>query len=112
MTALSFKTHNEVAGISIGNTSLQGYVQANFSDLVELFGTQMDGDEYKTDAEWWVKFDDGVVATIYNYKDGINYMGEEEGIPTEEITNWHVGGKTNEAFRRVKSLLRKKEVSQ
>jgi len=61
---------------------------------VDVFGEPMkDGfDNYKSDAQWLVKFDDGTVATIYNWKNGINYCGSEHGIPTQSITNWNIGG--------------------
>ena len=49
----------------------------------------------KVDAEWGILFD-GVIFTIYNYKDGINYLGEVEGIPTQFITDWHLGGNDKE----------------
>lgn len=73
-------------------TSLQGYVKTTYAKLVECFGKPTcDGDGYKVDAEWIITFADGVVATIYNYKDGRNYCGEE-GLAVEDITEWHVGG--------------------
>jgi hypothetical protein len=48
-------------------------------------------DDYKSDAEWIVQFEDGLVATIYNYKNGMNYCGSE-GTPTHRITDWNIGG--------------------
>jgi hypothetical protein len=85
--SISFKQGGEVGG-----TSLQGYVTTTYADLVQTFGEPTrDGDGYKVDAEWIITFADGVVATIYNYKDGRNYCGED-GLAVEDITEWHVGG--------------------
>jgi hypothetical protein len=75
----------------IDGTSLQGYVEATFLTLVQAFGLpNSDGDGYKVDAEWIVRTPSGV-ATIYNYKDGKNYCGEE-GLAVKDITDWHIGG--------------------
>jgi hypothetical protein len=79
-------------GGGVGGTSLQGYIRTSYADLVGCFGEPThDGDGYKVDAEWVITFADGVVATIYNWKDGPNYCGED-GTPVEFIREWHVGG--------------------
>lgn len=85
--------------------SLQGEIEATYADLVTLFGPPNGGDGYKVDAEWNLLFDDGTVANIYNYKDGINYNGAEEGTPTQKITNWHIGGQSPKAVLYVRQLL-------
>jgi hypothetical protein len=71
-------------------TSLQGYINTSYDKLVEAFGQPIDGDGYKVDAEWKVLTPEGI-ATIYNYKDGKNYLGKE-GTKTEKIAEWHIGG--------------------
>ncbi len=63
----------------------------SFSILVDILGMPGKGDGFKIDAEWDIEFADGTIATIYNYKDGPNYLGER-GTPVIEITNWHIGG--------------------
>jgi hypothetical protein len=75
---------------SISGTSLQGGVDTGYATLVHLFGEPSDGDGYKVDAEWTISTPDGV-ATIYNYKDGPNYMGTG-ATPVEAIRDWHIGG--------------------
>ena len=76
----------------VSGTSLQDYVEVSYKDLVNLFGEpNSEGDNYKTDAEWTIMTPDGV-ATIYNYKDGHNYNGEE-GSDVWDITDWHIGGR-------------------
>jgi len=70
-------------------THLHGYIKANYSDVVKVLGEPGTGDEYKTDAEWEFKVN-GKQMTLYNYKDGKNYL-QAEGLETTEITDWHVG---------------------
>jgi hypothetical protein len=90
---------------AVNFTSLQGYVDVDYATLCEVFGVEhSDGDGYKTDAEWDLQFSDGVVATIYNYKDGKNYNGPA-GCAKQHITDWHVGGKSKLAVRNVERML-------
>ena len=92
---MTFKTHNDTT-IDINGTSLQGEVTATYAELCDLFGGHHDGDGYKVDAEWYVQFDDGTIATIYNWKNGKNYEGEN-GLPLEQIRDWHIGGTSPQA---------------
>lgn len=89
---------------AFNGTSLQGYVDADYYTLKAIFGKPTDGDGYKTDAEWLVTFSDGVVATIYNYKDGKNYNGAR-GTPKTQIRDWHVGGRSARAVANVEEML-------
>ena len=52
---------------------------------------QYDFPDGKCDATWELEFGYGEVATIYNWKNGVNYLGED-GQLTENITDWHIGG--------------------
>ena len=79
-------------------THLQGNVGATYQELVEVFGEPIrydsDGTTHmsnKVDAEWRITFEDGTKATIYNYKNGLNYLGAE-GKRLSEISMWNVGG--------------------
>lgn len=74
-------------------TSLCGYLRGvSYEQLITVFGAPTKGDGYKTDAEWDLGYEDGVVITIYNWKDGKSYCGDE-GLEIDQITDWHVGGK-------------------
>lgn len=74
------------------STSLQGYLNITYKEITDKLGKPVeDFDDYKSDAEWRVMFDGGTYATIYNYKDGKNYLGAE-GTPKTKITEWHIGG--------------------
>ena len=67
--------------------SLKGYVTTTFKDLCETFGTPTHGpfDQWndKVTCEWRIKTDDGLIVTIYDWKERETPMGEYE---------WHIGG--------------------
>ena len=89
--ANDFYTHNDIE-IDINGTSLRGYLEVSYKDLVRKLGRPSNHfDDYKSDAQWLVRWDDGDKATIYNWKNGKNYCGSE-GLNTEDITRWNVGG--------------------
>lgn len=82
---------NKIDGDKTSGTSLQGHVNATYAELTRVFGKEDGGgDYYKTDAEWNLEIDDTIV-TIYNYKNGKNYLGAN-GLAVDQITDWHVGG--------------------
>jgi len=81
---------------NINGTCLQGYVQVYYHELVEIFGKDEGGGD-KTTAEWRLLFEDGVVATIYDWK--------EYDTPTGNYA-WHIGGKNNLAVARVTQVIR------
>ena len=92
---MKYKTHNDKE-ICTDGTWLQGHVYCSYETLVSLFGEPSERyDDYKCDAHWDVELEDGEVATIYNWKNGINYCGVKDGIPTEKITEWNIGGNTH-----------------
>ena len=91
-----------------GGTYLQGYIKATYEQLLNTFGPpHMDQcDNYKTDVEWAFEFADGTVATLYNWKNGKNYLGEAEGLELDAITEWHVGGFSEKAVAKLLEKLR------
>ena len=84
-------------------TSRVGQMQISYDQLVEKLGEPDEVDDYKTDAEWDLKFEDGVIASIYNYKNGRNYLGPR-GPAKEDITLWNIGGHSMKASEKVKEL--------
>ena len=96
---MKFTTHNDDNTININGTSRQGYINANYPGLCKVFGPPIGGDGFKIDWEWELLFDDGTVATIYNWKNGPNYTGQ--GSPYT-IKTWNVGGHSGDAHRKVK----------
>lgn len=100
---MNFQTHNDKS-INTGGSSLVGEINVSFAKLTEKFGKPTGSDGYKSDAKWEVEFENGVVATIYNWKNGKNYCGSS-GIPRTKITNWHVGGFKQEALDLVEAAI-------
>lgn len=98
---MKFTTEN----VNANGTSLQGYVDCSYQTLVRAFGEPCGTyDDYKSDAEWTLKFEDGTVATIYNWKNGKNYCGQA-GTPTKDIKDWNIGGNSIQAVLLVKQAL-------
>jgi hypothetical protein len=84
---------------NVNMTSLKGSVTTNFSKLVETFGEPDRGPDDmadKTTCEWHLCFEDGTVATIYDWKTDYTPMQEYE---------WHIGGRSSEAVDRVLEVL-------
>lgn len=85
-------------------TSFKGYLLAKYYDLISVFGCPITNtDNYKTDAEWIINTPYGI-ATIYNYKDGKSYLGND-GLEVTNIYEWHVGGKNIESYIYIKNEL-------
>ena len=84
-------------------TCLQGEIHIGFYDLVDIFGDPEDvSSTGKSDVQWSIEID-GVVATIYNWKNGPAYTGDDS-IEVERIHDWNIGGHTKSA---VSLVLRK-----
>ena len=90
--------------MDIEGSSMVGYINCGYAKLVELFGEPTEADGFKVDAMWDLRFADGTIATIYNWKDGKNYQGPN-GLSVEQITQWHVGGFDEIATQRVKEAI-------
>ena len=92
---------------NVGGTFLQGYIKATYEQLLKAFGEphDPDGDTYKTDVEWAFEFADGTVATLYNWKNGKNYLGAE-GLELNDIYEWNVGGNSDKAVAKLLEKLR------
>ena len=96
--------HDDVSG-----TCLQGMIDISYAELLSVFGApHTNGDGYKVDAEWVLQFntpDGPVIATIYDYKDGKNYLGRRKGLPVSKIRDWHIGGAIPQAAYLVRLAL-------
>jgi hypothetical protein len=93
---------------AVAGTSLQGEIDISYRDLVAVFGKpHTKGDGSKVDAEWILQFNTpgvDIIATIYNYKDGKNYLGRD-GLPVSKIREWHIGGVSTHSAYLVKLAL-------
>ena len=78
-----------------------GAINVDYATLVEVFG--------KPDASWAVDTMDTDGSkryiSIYNWKDGPNYLGKEEGTPVSEITKWMVGGKDEGDVKKILDII-------
>ena len=77
-------------------TSLQGYMRATYDQLVARFG-QPDGGGDKTTVEWCLEFEDGTIATIYDWKEYETPM---------YAYDWHIGGLSKMAVFAVKQAFK------
>lgn len=104
---MKYCTHNELP-IDTNHTSYKGEIDISYCELCELFGPPLkEGfDDCKSDAEWRIKFENGTIATIYNWKNGRNYCGPLNGLDVEEITEWNVGGHSIDAIQLVRQVIR------
>lgn len=77
-----------------------GSVLAHYDDIVTVYGKPFTRlPENKIDVQWIIETKHGV-ATVYNYKDGIAYLGEE-GKDVRVIKEWSVGAKNRLAGKEV-----------
>jgi hypothetical protein len=75
--------HKKCKSDSINGTSLKGYITTTYADLCRTFGAPSIFVGDKTNAEWFIEFEDGSVATVYDWK--------LDHIPLEPY-RWHIGG--------------------
>jgi len=87
------------------DTTLQGYIACSYTHIVDVLGPPEAGSsDNKTTANWSIKFDDGIIATIYDWKVGTAYLGKT-GITPEQVLEWCVGGYTSQALHNTQALL-------
>jgi hypothetical protein len=78
-------------------TGFLGEVNTTYARLVEVFGQPLSGSgDGKVNSEWVIKFADGNVATIYDWK-----LPE---TPTEDYS-WHIGGHKRFVVARIAALV-------
>jgi len=85
-------------GANTNGTSLRGYIQASYDQLVQVFGEPDigpdDRNQDKVTCVWELQFGDGTVATIYDWKEGETPMG---------TYRWHIGGRNTNAEHMIHS---------
>tara|TARA_R100000808_G_C2143043_1_gene150799 strand:- start:1042 stop:1320 length:279 start_codon:yes stop_codon:yes gene_type:complete len=74
-----------------------GDLHATIDQLIAAFGEPVDTFDNKTDWLWSLTFPDGTIATIYNWKNGPSYTGDDS-IRVFDIERWSVGGRDSRAF--------------
>lgn len=88
----------------ICGTALQETVNTSYATITNLFGMPWEGDGYKTDCEWVIEFEGEGFVTVYNWKNGKNYLGDK-GFPIGRITQWNIGSKCPQLANRVRNML-------
>lgn len=73
--------------------------ETSYANLVSLFGEpNSEADKYKVSTEWVVENDEGVVFTIYDYKETNLYssrLPSVESFRARSNYEWHIGGQTS-----------------
>ena len=83
----------------ITGTCYQGIVATSYNALVQVFGEpNCSGDGYKTHCEWHLMFDNGTVATLYDWK--------EDFFEESKVIDWHIGGRNKDAVEAIVNALK------
>ena len=86
---------------SVSGTSLKGHIEANYDDLVKVFGEpgymgDRDGFGDKVWTEWALEFEnedgDMIISTIYDWKERSPFDSREASK-----YRWHIGGNSGES---------------
>ena len=73
-----------------------GYVTTTYAELVKLFGEPNNGSaDGKTTCEWRIEFDEGLVATIYDWK--------TNSVP-RDLYKWHIGGHSQRSVKLIEDI--------
>lgn len=98
----------DTMGFTVGNaqingTYLQGEIVTTRAEIEAVFGPpNYEGDPTdKVITEWDITFDDGTVATVYDWK-----RYDEGPVGMHESYSWHIGGASNDAVDYVLAALR------
>lgn len=91
---MQFTTEN----VDVNGTSLRGYIKTTRAAIEAVFGAPDETYDDKVTTEWDIQFEDGTIATIYDWK-----LGFAPGM--DEKYEWHIGGKSFDAVERVEQAL-------
>ena len=70
----------------------------SLEELSEIFGSPIFSDDKKTNVQWLIEFEDGLLATIYDYNQDIDIKSEKVIL--------HVGGHDPRVMDRIYKLTR------
>jgi hypothetical protein len=101
---LTYQTHNDCPIDTSGTWGWDELDDVPYDKLVALFGPPLPGDDYKVSAVWVLRWTDGAIATISDWKTAPSYCGDE-GIPAPQQTFWSLGGNDACVSARVRALL-------
>jgi len=83
--------------VDCNGTSLIGYVDASYADLVAALGEPVSSCsvDYKVTTEWLLEDENGDPVTLYDYKQTSLYdprLPSVEEFRTKPRHRWHIGG--------------------
>jgi hypothetical protein len=91
----------------MGTSGQGGSLRVDYATLKKIFGKpsvdNKNGRGCKIRKEWIISID-GVVCTIYDWKQGYDYTKPKGGMPLKH-TNWSVGGSHRISFRLVQGVI-------
>lgn len=90
-----FKVLSPSESSLLNGTHLQGYMTTTYDTLLEKLGEPREGVD-KTNVEWHLQFEDGKVATIYDWK----CLSIPQGL-----YDWHVGGHSQQVLDHLEEAL-------
>lgn len=91
----------------MGTSGQGGNLRVDYATLKKIFGKpsvdNKNGRGCKIRKEWIISID-GVVCTIYDWKQGYSYTKPKGGMPLKD-TRWSVGGSHRISFRLVQGVI-------
>lgn len=99
---MKYKKTDKICG-----TYLQGHLNdVCYMQIRSKFGLpHSTGDEWKVSCQWAIEFEDGTIATIYDWKSCKEYCGDDEGIHYKNNESWNIGGNSYDALLNIKEVL-------
>lgn len=97
MNTTTFNIINNKCSGKANGTCFQGTVLTTLENLINHLGEPLEGSwDGKVTAQWLLEFEDGVIATIYDWKMGKTPVKQYE---------WHIGGKSKDVVDRLQEAL-------
>lgn len=96
---MKFQTHNETEVNIFKTCWTLSTIQATRTALCKAFGAPIDtsGAGDKVNFEWNIQFEDGRVATIYDWK--------EDPVADDAPVTWHIGANPDENPKEIVGLV-------
>lgn len=97
---MKYVTHNEKKIVDLFS-SYKGEMSISYAELVKKFGEPKVVNSGKIDVCWDIEFENGIKASIYNWKNGKNYVKD---FVLENNTKWTIGAQKSEALTLIKEI--------
>jgi hypothetical protein len=96
-------TQKQHQKLMLGGGGYMAAFEANYDDIVSVFGEPTGGDGFKTEAEWNFLMPRNQAVRIYNYKSSRSYGAKYPDV--KEVTRWHIGGKSRALVDKVIAMM-------